>query len=277
MKMCNYQILENQKIQDKVIIGFFDIIHKGHYELFKNHIDASVITFKNIPHKSLPLNSLETRVSNLMELGFKNIYVFDIVKNNMSALSFVQKYLLNTKAVIVGSNFVFGNDHLNIGSFSSMINLCLYPYNEEYSTSIIKNLLKNGEIEKVNNLLISEFSISHIVNHGNKIGRQIGFPTANFNFIDGSYLASGIYLTKTLIDEKWYKSVTVSIKDKQIPNIKCDVIETHVIDFIGNLYDKEITVKFIDHLGNMVKPKSMDDLTNIIKSYVDKVRNMSCF
>ncbi|MGL4948084.1 MAG: riboflavin kinase, partial [Mycoplasma sp.] len=115
------------------------------------------------------------------------------------------------------------------------------------------------------------YSITHIVEHGNKIGRELGFPTINFNFPHGTYLASGVYQTRTLINDKWYKSITVSIKQKQIPNIITDVIETHILGFEGDLYNQYVKVEFISFLGKMVKVSSTDELKQIIKNFISLV------
>ncbi|MGL4950570.1 MAG: riboflavin kinase [Mycoplasma sp.] len=277
MKSKNWEHLTDQIINQDIIIGFFDVIHKGHFQLLNNHKDATLITFDNIPHKSKPIHSLNERINALTEFGLNNIFVFDIDTNNMTAKEFTNKYLSNSSKVIVGEDFKLGSDFKSIHDFKDDIKLEIYPYLEKYSTSKIKELLMDSNIKEVNELLIKPFELTNTVSHGNKLGRELGFPTANFNYTNGQYLGSGIFMTKTLVNEKWYRSVTVSIKDKKIPSLTCDVIETHIIDFNGDLYDKEITVSFLEHIGNMQKTNNIEELKAVIKGYIDIVSKRTCF
>lgn len=272
MPIQNYKILEPNSINGDVIIGFFDVIHLGHKKLFSN-LNASIITFYKIPRKS-SINSFEKRVQDLLNMGFKNIYVVPEDELKLTAEIFIKKYLCNAKTVTVGSDFKLGCDFKPITIFANLLNIKLIDYDDMYSTTKIKHALANGECELIHELTGKYFELSHIVNHGNRLGHQIGFPTINFNFEKTYFLAQGIYYSQTIINNKQYKSVSVMIKDKILNNHKLEVLETHILDFDGDLYDQEITVKIIKKINNTRKFDNLDDLIEFIELNVLYVKKL---
>lgn len=272
MQTDNYKILEPNSINGDVIMGFFDVIHKGHKKLFSN-LNASIITFYKIPRKT-SINSFDRRIKNLTELGFKNIYVVPEHELKLTAETFIKKYLCNVKTLIIGSDFKLGCDFKPITIFSNLVNLKLINYDDKYSTTKIKHALANGECELIFELTGKYFEITHIVNHGNRLGHQLGYPTTNFNFDTTYFLAPGIYYSHTIIDGIEYKSVSVMIKNKILNNKELDVLETHILDFDADLYDREITVKIIKKINNTRKFDNIDDLISFIKLNVLYVKTL---
>lgn len=258
-------------LRGKVIIGYFDVIHKGHLKLFTCQ-PASIITFDLIPHKQNPLNTLDTRIKNLASYGFKDIYVLSPEQMNLTAQQFVEKYLLDTEQIIVGSDFKFGKDFKTLEDFIPPLNVLEIKYDINYSTSKIKALLASGEITAVNQMLPHDFQISHLVEHGNKLGRELGFPTINFNYEQGSFLGSGIYFTSSIINKKVYRSVTTSMKQKKVADKTIDVIETYILDIDEDLYGQEIQVIFHHKIADLKKFDSFEELKQHIQRIVEQVR-----
>lgn len=264
--------LSPNTLQGKVIIGYFDVIHKGHLRLFA-HQPSSIITFDLIPHKQNPLNSLAARVQNLAAYGFKEIYVLSPEQMNSAADQFVSEYLLKTQQIIVGSDFKFGKDFKSIKDFTPPLNVLEITYDNNYSTTKIKALLAQGEVTTVNQMLPHDFKISHIVEHGNKLGRELGFPTVNFNYEHGSFLGSGIYYTSCIVNNEIYRSVTTSMKQKKVASKTFDVIETYILDFNQDLYGQKIEVVFHNKIGQLEKFDSFDKLKQHIHRIVEEVKN----
>lgn len=266
-----YKKLLNQELFGKqVIIGFFDVIHKGHIKLFEavDKKNACIITFFEIPRK-VPINNLLVRLEQLKELGFDEVYLYDIKQNNLTAKEFVDKYLKNAKEIVVGSDFIFGSDFKSIKCFVNDINLKLIKYDEHYSTTRIKELLSKGEIDKVNRLLYKPYNVANNVVKGDMLGRTIGFKTANFNFDRELFLQEGVYLTKTIIKNNIYKSLTIYGRPNSIKNTEFPLMETHILNFNKNIYGAKINVVFFQRIANIIRFNSKQELIDKIKEYVD--------
>ncbi|HPJ76083.1 MAG TPA: riboflavin biosynthesis protein RibF, partial [Clostridia bacterium] len=143
-------------------------------------------------------------------------------------------------------------------------------YNEPVSASRIRNLLDEGDIEKANKLLGRRYSIEGTVVHGRGLGSKIGFPTANIDISKNIKLpGSGVYLTKSSIDNELFDSITnigsnPTINDYLTDRISC---ETHVIGYSSlNLYGKEIVIQFKRKIRNEQKFDSLDQLRKAIEN-----------
>ena len=161
--------------------------------------------------------------------------------------------ILNTKVMIVGYDFVFG--FCNKGDISLLKQLCkenkielivIPPVKVNdtiVSSTLIRKLILKGELDEVKNMLGRPFSIYSPVVRGKQIGSTIGFPTANMQ-IDGNQALppEGVYATTVNIEDKIYLSVSNLGKT----NIRAEDIslETFIIDFKGNLYNKSIIINF---------------------------------
>ncbi len=249
-----------------VAIGYFDLIHKKHYELLSKYDDIVVLTFDHLPNKNDSINDINERVNYINSLGIKNVFVFDVMNNNMTAEAFVKKYLLKTKSVVVGSDFKFGCDVQSIYNFKDILKLDILEHDERFSTALVKQYLKNGNIDEANSLLEHPFEVSSKVVYGEKLGRTIGFRTINFNF-DNSILLDGVYLTKTIYKNKEYKSITMIGNPKTIKQANKQLMETHILGFDKNIYGKKIRVKFYKYINGIIKFNSREELINAINYY----------
>ncbi len=256
----------NSLKQKNVVIGYFDLIHKKHIELFEKANDIVVLTFINLPNKNNTYNDIKTRINNIKSFGVKKVYVLDVKKHNMTACEFVYKYLVAANTVIVGSDFKFGNDVKSIFEFKDRLNLDILDYDNMYSTTLAKQALLNGNLNKAKNILDHEFFIVDKVVHGEKLGRQIGFKTANFN-VSKPIVKDGVYLTKTTVNGVEYKSITMVGKPRTIKQSNDRLIETHIIDFDNNIYGKKIKVTFYKLINEVKKFDSKEELINAINKY----------
>ena len=259
-------IKENSLNRKKVIIGFFDLIHKGHLKLFNNNLDAVVLIFVNVPSKKNNINSVERRIENLKKIGFRKIFVYD-VRQNIKAYEFYKRYLTKVKLIISGDDCRIGCDKRLISEIIPARKLMLVERNSVYSTTRIKEWLMNGYIERANESLHFPLTIKKIVNYGNQFGKAIGYRTINFNLRQNFPLKKGVYLSYAYINKKKYRSLSfwgVSSNSKN----DIAIFETHVLNFDKNVYGKIVTVEPIEFLAEPKKVDSINELKELIASYV---------
>lgn len=263
---------------DNLIIGFFDGIHVGHNKLFKNEGKTTVLTFNFFKKNTKQIFPLKKRIQIIQELyNPENIIIFDLEKINISAEQFINVFLKKWafKKIVIGSDFKFGKDQKDVNYLRNFFNIDTIERNEDdVSTSLIKLKLMSGEIEAVNKLLLVYYSFTSIVVDGNKLGRELGYPTANFIYDDSYILPSdGVYITKTVLDNKEYKSLTFLGVPKTINGITNKQFETYILDYDGEeFYGKEITVFFFKKIDIVKKYNSLNDLVNGIKKQVELAR-----
>lgn len=277
-------IKNNTKLDDNIslAIGFFDGLHLGHKvlidELKNYNSKKAIITFKSDFKSTLKKEELnlllldEEKDRMLTTLGIDYEYIFEsneeILKTSKEDFL---KYLDNQsiKNIVVGEDFTFGKFALGkAGDLLSLnSNIIIKPLLEinktKISTTYIKSLLLNNKIDKVNQLLGYDFSISGVVIHGLKNGRKINYPTANINYpLNKFKLNSGVYKTITIVNNKEYQSMTNIGTHPTIASLNEDIIESHIFDFNEDIYEKEITIIFKQFIREQKKFNSLDELKN---------------
>ncbi|MBQ2612048.1 bifunctional riboflavin kinase/FAD synthetase, partial [bacterium] len=144
--------------------------------------------------------------------------------------------------------------------------------NEIISSTLIRNLIQDGNIEGANLMLGHEFTVSGIVEEGNKLGRTIGFKTANISYppdlIEISY---GCYSTETSLDGKTYKSITNFGVKPTVNNGQVPLAETHILDFDQDIYGAKIDVNFKFLIRKEIKFASLDELKTQIALDIEKI------
>jgi riboflavin kinase/FMN adenylyltransferase len=252
----------------RVAVGEFDGVHLGHRAV----IDGSdtVVTFE--PHplavvrpEACPklLTSLELKAELIAGLGVEELVVvpFDEATSRQSAQAFVDDVLvgrLGATHVSVGENFRFGHGAkgdtalLRADSrFETRVVPLVQVDGEIVSSSHVRRLVQEGEIERANALLGAPFRIRGTVAHGEKRGRELGFPTANL-VPDGALVCpgNGVYATRVAWDGEdgsHCAATNVGVR----PTFDTDLgllIEAFVLDFDGDLYDRSFTVEFLARL-----------------------------
>lgn len=233
------------------------------------------------------LTSEERKRKVLVEMGF-TVVDFDFTNSmNYSPQEFVEKILiekLNVKAVSCGFDYHYGKG--GKGSAKTLKEslsekgvkvVSVEPVllsGEKVSSTKIRELLSMGEIEKANEMLGSAFSYDFVVQQDRQIGRQIGFPTINQRFSEDFIIPKfGVYASKTNIDGKWYASVTnVGVK----PTVGSDFVgsETHIINFSGDLYGRNIEVCLLKFLREEKKFSTLSDLAAAVGADKEKAEKI---
>lgn len=283
-----------------VAIGNFDGLHLGHMELIKqlqrikdeHGLLSAILSF--YPHplqylKNIEVHTILTQKEKELRLEQLNIDVFRRVSfndtvSNYSPEEFVVNILkneINAKYVIVGEGYRFARNRQ--GDSTILKEICKQygievltikhkQYDEQkISSSSIRNSIINGDMKSCNEMLGYNYFAYGTVSHGKKIGRTIGFPTANL-LVDKEKLLppNGVYASFTYIGNNKYKSATNIGHNPTIDNGSKDkVIETHIFDYNDDLYSKYIKVELIKHLRSEVKFDGIEELKSQLK--IDRI------
>ncbi|MDD4923434.1 MAG: bifunctional riboflavin kinase/FAD synthetase [Dehalococcoidales bacterium] len=275
-------------------IGVFDGVHLGHKSLLSELIkrakqkglESGVITFKRHPRRVVNpgnelqfLTNLQLKIKLIKEEGVDFVVPLTFTKEiaGISASDFIsllQKHL-KMQGLIVGPDFALGNERQ--GDISFLRNLAqsmnfefsvIPPFKNSVgiiSSTAIRNALSAGDMVKASHLLGRYFSIEGEVVQGTGTGKKIGFPTANL-YVDSEQALplEGIYATRTLLDGQCYNSVTFIGKRVTFGDTK-RTIETHLIDYNGDLYHKNLKIDIIYRLRSEIKFDSADELAEQIR------------
>lgn len=294
------EIAENDHIPEKtaVALGLFDGLHCGHRLIISYTAEYSqiglapaVFTFRTesvtVKHGK-PFEYIYTNEQKLKMLGELGVrYVispdFDDVRN-MDGERFASEILcgkMNAGAVVCGENFRFGRNAscgtAELEKFGEKFGFDVKVVklsDGAFSSEKYRSMLKNGEVKK---LLFMDnlYRLYADVMTGNKIGRTIDFPTINQRFGEGQLVPKkGVYMTRTLIDGIIYSSVTnVGVKPTVEENAK-PLAETHILDYNGNLYGKNIEVRFCEFIRDEMKFSSVDELKKQIEKDIGYIKTM---
>ena len=279
-----------------ILIGNFDGLHLGHQKLFrlaqsykkKYNLKIGVVNFDPMPKMFFNKKLKNFRISNIDQKikllrNFKIDFVitkkFDNKFSKTKALNFIIEILnkkLNSKFIFVSSNFRFGNKRE--GDVNLLIKnekTCNYKVvkpkpllknNKIVSSTLIRNFLENGFLEKANKFLSRNWSIEGIVQKGRQIGKKIGFPTCNIDINDYVLAKPGVYAVKVLRknNAKYLKGIA-NLGYRPTFNQKKILLEVHLFNFSGNLYNKLLSVEFLKFIRKEKKFKNINQLKSQIK------------
>ena len=280
-------------------IGYFDGMHIGHAQLIKetlkqankNNLKSACITFHpdpwcvlknlhNIPH----ISSMDERIEIGREYGLDYwiILPFTTELSKMSTSDF-EKLLfnMNIQTLICGFDYSYGYkgqgkiDTLKKQSYFDVIVVDEVTYNnEKISSTRIEKEIMNGNMSEVNCLLGRLYSIQGWVVDGRKLGKTIGFPTANIKCKYHSILPkAGVYIGYINIDDIQYKCM-INIGHNPTFNYQNNIsIEVNIIDFDQNIYGKEIQLFFNQRLRDEKKFQSKEELIAQLKIDALKAKN----
>ncbi|SCW26845.1 riboflavin kinase / FMN adenylyltransferase [Lachnospiraceae bacterium C10] len=286
--------IENYKARGPaaVTIGKFDGIHSGHALLTDritrcSDMTSVMVTFEESPRSVLyepELKKLITEQERNAYLKKKGIDVllllpFDDEMIHMEASAFIEMLVrkVKMKYLTVGDDFKFG--YRGKGNVATLEQLSAsYGFQLDVveklsrdglviSSTAIRGMIANGQIRKANEFLGHPYFIYGPVVHGNHIGTEIGVPTINLAPPQDKLLPpNGVYVTKVDIEGRIYHGITdVGVK----PTISSDsnqiVVETHLLDYSANLYEKFATVIFLEYVREEKKFKNLTELTRQIK------------
>lgn len=295
--------LANESTAYSLALGFFDGVHKGHQAVIQNAkemaeqlgIESAVMTFD--PHPSIVLGGrkekvfyitpLQQKLDVLEEFGVDNVFVVHFTSDfaKLSPEDFIQYFIrdLNVKHVSAGFDYSFGK--YGKGNMETMQELSNGDYGvsvidkqsddeEKISSTRIRQYLQDGDMESAAQLLGRAFEVPGIVIHGDKRGRTIGFPTANIQSMEGSFIpATGVYAVKILVQNKWYDGVcNVGYKPTfKNPEDKQLSIEVHILDFHKNIYGEEVKVGWYKRIRSEQKFDGIESL----KAQIEKDKEAS--
>ncbi len=288
-----YGVNNNVKIEKPTGVGLgnFDGLHIGHMALVNtlisesklNGLDSMIYTFTKHPENILRrklftplLTTVNKKIQLLQETSLSYLYFdeFDENYSRMKPESFVKDILikrLGAKLAVAGFDYRFGyNGQGDVNLLKEMgkalnFRVIIIPPikidSEIVSSTKIRESVIKGDMPKVFKLLGRHYSITGEVANGRKQGSKLGFPTANLHPEDYLILPrNGIYITRTLMDGQFYPSVTNVGLNPTFGDFTKISVETHILNFNKDIYNKNIEVFFLAKIRPEKKFKSVEEL-----------------
>ncbi len=292
----SFNISKNHK-KSIILIGNFDGVHIGHQKLFKLannykkkfNLNIGVLTFEPMPKMFFNKDIQNFRISNINQKNIilKNLGVdfvitkkFDKKFSKIKSDFFIKEILskkFEAKYIFVSNNFKFGNKRE--GDVNQLIKYeKIYDYKivkpkpltlrqKVISSTYIRSLLEKGDLKKTNKLLGRNWSMEGIVQKGRQEGKKIGFPTCNIDIKDYVIAMPGVYAVK--VKQKKSNKPLKAIANlgyRPTFNQKKILLEVHIFNFSGNLYNKYLSVEFIKFIRKEKKFKNVIQLRKQIQS-----------
>ena len=281
------------KSPTSIAIGSFDGLHEGHRRLIETVVKDSkytptIASFWPHPREvlfgetRLRLDLPEEKLPLLESLGIEQLVLipFDKALSKLSANYFLKEVLfkqLQTKSISVGENFRFGykrqGDIKTIKEYIKNHNISLHIVSlleDQYgriSSSRVRKLLLNCDLENASKLLQRPYNFSGKVVKGKELGRKIGCPTANLEIDGRKFLpGEGVYAAWTFIEESNVKIASVMNLGPQptIDPLSPSAVEVHLIDQNINLYDLKLTIQPIKKIRSQIKFLNLRELSKQI-------------
>lgn len=292
-----------------VTIGAYDGLHRGHIAVISSVVEraqkvgqrSAVVTFDRHPAsvvrpESAPLliTSLEQRIELLRETGVDAVVVleFDEAAASEEAEDFIRRVFVDGLAaseIIVGEDFHFGRGRRgNVELLSTMgnehdfvvtpLSLRTTETSEVISSTAIRSALQRGDLDAASNMLGRTVAISGRVVHGDERGRTIGFPTANVD-VDERFIlpADGVYAAwcHTEAGGRYSCAVNIGKRPTFYGNADRSLVECHLLDFSGDLYDQVLTVEFAARLRDEQRFDGLEALTTQLQTDVARARELA--
>ena len=296
-------------MQDKsalaIALGNFDGLHLAHKRIIDRVIEIAAAkglksaVFLLNPHpvqvlfpgsNLLLLSTIMERAKALESLGIDYLIMedFNAQFSELTPLSFVRDYLagyLNAASVVVGYNYSFGSkgsgtphELLRWGEefcYDVEVMPPVMISGEIVSSSLIRELIGKGEVSEASLYLGDYFSRIGRVIHGEGRGRRLGFPTANLQFLPELLLpGNGVYLTQAYIGEQRYFSLTNVGKKPTFSQRDEIVVEVYLLNFSGDIYNKELTLKFLQRIRKEKSFAGADLLVRQIQEDVEYAKSL---
>lgn len=296
---------ENAEIQRPTVLtlGVFDGLHLGHQLIMRTVVERAravngvptVITFDPHPRavlhpESAPplLQTLDQKVEGFGVLGIEQTIVVRFTPEfaQIRAGDFLRDVVnerLHAKEIYLGKGFAFGHDREGNIDLLRRVSQLLGFFADEVpevqlrgqrvSSSRVRELLREGNVNLARRLLGRPYGVEGLVERGDERGRRIGFPTANVHPKNRVIPRNGVYVTGSLIEGQWRRSVTnVGLR----PTFGADTepsVETFVLDWAGDLYGDVVRVRFLHRLRDERKFNSIDELKTQIELDVNRTRS----
>ncbi len=286
--------LEKPLINPVLTIGNFDGVHKGHMVLFDTvkerakvlHGQSAVMTFEPHPIRVMKpengpplITPMKQKLDLILETEMDVIFCvpFTLEFAAISAQDFVEDILIKKigiKEIVVGYDYTFGHDRLGDLSllqkmgdqlgFGVHIIEPIYINHRLVSSTSIRNLVREGDLTHAGALLGRQYQICGTVIKGdNRGGRLLGFPTANLKVVDELIPRMGVYAVTVNVEDNIFNGVT-NIGTNPTFGEHALSVETHLLDFSGDLLGKTIRINFIQRLRNEKSFNSIKELSDQI-------------
>jgi len=257
-------------------IGFFDGVHRGHQCLVSQVCELAhrlecasmLITFDRHPRQVLHADYVpqllstseeKMRLLRATEIDKLEVLPFTEELSKFTALKFMQEVLcaqLHVQTLVMGYDHRFGCDggtlqeYVQWGKQTGIDVVLAHELEEEkVSSSVIRRYLQLGDVKQANHLLGYEYSLQGKVISGHKVGRHIGFPTANVAVQKEKLLpACGVYAIRVKLDESFYDGMLCIGHRPTLSNGDELSVEANLFDFCGDLYGKELVLSLVDRL-----------------------------
>ncbi|MGB1158062.1 MAG: bifunctional riboflavin kinase/FAD synthetase [Porticoccaceae bacterium] len=288
-----------------VTIGSFDGVHRGHQTILEQvrsraeelDIPAVAVTFEPQPREYFSPQQAPARLMRMREkiqslLNFGMHYVvclqFNSKLRDLTAEQFVQLVLVDglaTKQLIVGDDFRFGCDRT--GDFNTLMHMgktldfqvwdtpTLVVDGERVSSTRVRKCLECGDFQQVARLIGRPFAISGRVFHGQHLGRELGFPTANVQLNRYRAPLSGVYAVLVQVEgcsQQYRGAANVGVRPT-VGDLIRPILEVHLLDFDQNLYGRRINVEFLHKIRDEQKFTSVEHLVSNIRVDIEKITN----
>jgi riboflavin kinase/FMN adenylyltransferase len=290
-------------------VGFFDGVHAGHRFLIeelkaiakKQNLPSVVFTFAEHPRKVLHsdfqpaiLTTLQEKIIQLESTGIDLCVVlhFSPEMAKLTAQEFLKKILdnqYNVRTLLVGHDHRFGHkrsdgfpEYKQYGQDINMEVIQATRYvteaDDHISSSKVRLALQTGDIDHANRLLTYEYSIRGKVVNGFKVGRKIGFPTANIVPENAEKLipAMGVYAVRVNWNNQTYKGMLNIGQRPTLDNGTQISIEVHIIGFDKDIYNESLRMDFLQKIRDEQKFDNVDQLINQLHKDKQMVLNLSC-
>ena len=292
-KIKFYNSFKVSKIHQNAIllVGNFDGLHLGHQKLFnlakkykkKFKLNIGVVTFEPMPKmyfnkkiKNFRISNMSQKIKILEKYGVDFLITkkFDKKFSKIKSKTFIEKILykkLSARFIFVSNNFRFGHkregDVNQLKKFEKKFDFKIIkpkPFKLKHkvvSSTFIRKLLSNGKIELANKLLKRNWSINGKVEKGRRMGKTIGFPTCNLDIKDYVLAKPGVYAVKIYKKNKYFPLKGIAnLGYRPTFNQKKILLEVHIFNFNGNLYNKLLTIELINFIRKEKKFKNIKEL-----------------
>ncbi len=289
-----------------VTMGTFDGVHKGHQHLLeqvKMHADkingnSIAITYYHHPLETLNkvtfpylLTEKSRKEALLKSYGIDKVFFLNFTKEmaGMTAYDFLRDILIkhiNPKVIVAGydthfglnreGNYDFLKKHEADFNYNAEIVEQFCVNKEVASSSNIREHIRTGDMESAKALLGRYYTLDGIVVHGMSLGRELGFPTINIHPEDDMKLIphTGIYFTKVRFSDKEFFALANIGYSPTIKHTGIVELEAYLLDFSGDLYDKNVEISFLKRLRDEIEFKNQDELIDQIKLDVVEARKL---
>lgn len=283
-------------------IGSFDGVHLGHQSILGRlaekaaqlHLPAVVITFEPMPREVFARGTIPPRLTRFREkvVALRRYAVdrviclrFNQALAHIPADDFVKEILiekLGINCLVIGDDFRFGRArqgdiallkrYADQGAFNIIGISSFNVDGARVSSTRIRGALNAGDLATAEKLLGRPYQMCGRVAHGDKKGRQLGYPTANIHLHRKMSPLQGVFVVRVfgLDKEPWYGVANVG--NRPTVNGACTLLEVHLFDFNENIYGRQLEVEFLQRLRDEIKFASLDELRDAIAQDVQDAR-----